>query len=138
MHATILAAALSGCSKEAPAELPAVTVPAGLSSGVKEVVEAAWPKAVAACPGLVKYAGDLTFDGVGDNFSVAPAAAQRIEVIYRVAENPKQVPPEYRAAGQRCFFSLSPDGKKLSISKSSCANVCLDSSAGTGDTSIAL
>lgn len=132
--AAIAAAMLAGCSGEKPVELQPVTVATTASPGVKEAVEAAWPKAIKACPGLTKYAGDLTFDGVEDNYSFAPDHAKRIEVKYRVAESPKQVPAEYRASGNTCFFSLSPDGSKLTVSKSACAKVCLDSAGATSDT----
>ena len=138
LNAAIAATLLAGCSNENPAKLQAVTVPTTVSKGVKEVVETSWPKAIKACPGLVKYAGDLTFNGVEDNYSIAPAHAQRIEVMYRVAETPKYVPAEYRTSGHMCFFSLSPDGSTLSISKSACANLCLDSTNGTSDVTIPL
>ena len=126
LNAAIAAVVLTGCSNEKPVELPPVTVPTTAGKGVREMVNTAWPKAIKACPGLVKYASDLTFDGVEDNYGYAPAHAQRIEVKYVVAENPKHVPNEYRVFGNRCFFSLSPDGSKLSISKSGCVNLCLD------------
>lgn len=138
LNAAIAAAVLAGCSNEKSAELQPVTVPTTVSKGVKEVVDTAWPKAIKACPGLVKYAGDLTFDGVEDNYNVASANDRRIEVKYQVAETPKQVPAEYRAFGHRCFFSLSPDGSTLSISKSACANLCLDSTSGTSEVTIPL
>lgn len=131
-------AVLSGCSSEKASELQPVTVSSSASKGVKEVVDAAWPKAVKACPGLVKYAADLTFAGVEDNFSFAPVHAQRIEVMYLVAKDPKLVPADYRSSGDTCYFSLSPDGSKLAISKSACAKLCLDSPSGTSETSIPL
>ena len=49
-----------GCSEENKSELD-LNVPNGLSSEVKSIVEIAWPKVKAACPGLNKYASDLEY-----------------------------------------------------------------------------
>ena len=143
LTANVAVAMLIACSDEKPSSaqpLPAVTVPTTASAGVADVVAAAWPKAIQACPGLVKFATDLSFVGVEDNYSVAPPHARRIDVKFKVAESPKQVPAEYRAFGHTCFFSLSPDGTKLSIAKTACASICLDSASSSsgGDLTVGL
>jgi hypothetical protein len=115
------------------ADLTTISVPASASKGVKETVAAAWPKAVKACPGFKKYEEDLSFKEVEDNYSYAPAHAKRIEVVFKVSESPKQIPGAYRASGHTCYFSISPDGSTLSISKSPCASICADQGGVTGD-----
>ena len=124
---------LAAATTTAWADMTNVSVPGNVSKGVKETVATAWPKAVKACPGFKKYEGDLSFKGVEDNYSYAPDNAKRIEVIFKVSESPKQIPSAYRAFGHTCYFSLSPDGSTLSISKSSCASVCADQSGLNGD-----
>lgn len=95
------------------------------SAGVKETVAAAWPKVLQACHGLTSFQADIEFAGVEDNYGYAEGRAKRIEVMFRVAESPRMIPPEYRAGGHVCYFSISPDGSRLTISKRPCASVCL-------------
>lgn len=115
------------------ADVAVVPVPRSASNGVKEAVSSAWPKALKACPGLSKYASDLAFVGVEDNYDYAPKQVQRIEVMFKIAENPERIPASFRAAGHTCYFSLAPDGRKLTISKSPCAALCLDGDVPPGD-----
>lgn len=77
-----------------------------------------------ACPGLEVYADDLTFEGVEDNFTVADGDAQRIGIIYRVADAPEVIPGRFLASGHRCHFELSRDASRLMIAKSACVRVC--------------
>ncbi|WKB50553.1 hypothetical protein [Eleftheria terrae] len=122
---------LSGAARAA--DPAAVTVPPAASKGVRETVATAWPKALKICPGLNKYAGDLTFAGVEDNYSHAPKHAQRIEVKFKISEQPTRLPATFRVAGHTCYFTLAPDGSKLSISKAACAALCLDGTPPAGD-----
>lgn len=91
------------------------------------------PRIKAICPGLATYAADLHRERTEDNFDYAPANAQRVSMVYRVAEDPTQIPGEYRAAGQRCTYDVSRDGKTLTISKQPCAMVCLDRTLTTAE-----
>jgi hypothetical protein len=115
------------------ADVTVVQVPSSASNGVKEAVSLAWPKALKACSGLSKYASDLTFVGVEDNYGYAPKQVQRIEVMFKIAENPVRIPASFRTAGRTCYFSLAPDGSKVTISKSPCAALCLDGAVPPGD-----
>jgi hypothetical protein len=125
LFAISLASAISlcGCTKEPELN---VVVPPETPSSIKSTVNTAWPKIKATCPGLQKYSSDLQFSGIEDNLSYAPEHAKRIELKFRVSENPTKIPSSYRAAGHMCFFSIAADGKKLSISKSPCASLCTD------------
>lgn len=122
-HVLILSAMLASCSNEP--EL-AVTVPAGAPAQVKSVVDDAWPKLKASCPGLQKYAADIQFVGVEHNLDYAPDASKRIELVFRVAETPVKIPGTFRVAGHVCYFAVTPNGKTLSISKAPCASLCTD------------
>jgi len=84
------------------------------------------PRIQAICPGLATYAADLRRERTEDNFDYAPANAQRVSMIYRVAEDPALIPGPYGAAGHRCDFDVSRDGKTLTIGKTACARVCFD------------
>lgn len=117
----LLVVGLAACSDSKPLSL---AIPADLAPPVKQVVEKAWPKVMANCPGLDLYAADLSFAGIEDNLSFAPDHAQRIEIKIRVAERPTRIPASYRASGHLCGFGISPDGGQLIIAKDSCASVC--------------
>jgi PBP1b-binding outer membrane lipoprotein LpoB len=108
---------LFGCSSEPEVNISIAPETPAL---IKSTVEQAWPKIKATCPGLQKYWSDLQFAGIEDNLSFAPENAKRIEIKFSVSESPERIPSSYRAAGHTCFFSVSPDGKKLGISKSPC------------------
>ena len=112
-----------GCTSEPEVN---ITIAPETPALIKSTVEQAWPKIKATCPGLQKYSSDIQFSGIEDNLSYASENAKRIEIKFRVSESPAKIPGNYRAAGHMCFFSVSPDGKKLNISKSSCASLCTD------------
>lgn len=125
-----IALLIVGCSQEqAPIKEQSLRfeLPQDLKPEVTARLKASWPKVMAACPGLTKYAVDLSFAGVEDNLEFAPDDAKRIEMKFKVSENPTRVPASYRAFGHTCYFGVSPDGKNLLISKSPCASVCFDS-----------
>lgn len=114
---------LAGCSKEQPKE-PPVTPAALAPAQFKVLLTAAWPKMKAACPGLGRYASDLTFAGVEDKVKGAQPAAQRVSVKFQVAQNTRQVPAGFRAAGQICAFEVSRDGKQMMVPTQACASIC--------------
>lgn len=107
--------------------LLAAAVPAVAASpeAVAILVKAS-PRIKAICPGLAKYSADLRRQPTDDNFDYAPANAQRVMMIYRVADDPAQIPGEFRASGHLCSFDVSRDGKHLMFGKRACAMVCLD------------
>ncbi len=117
----VLVASLTACSED---KSLSVVVPADVKPEIKQVVEQAWPKVLAACPGFNLYASDLSFSGIEDNLSYAPDHIKRIEIKFRVAENSTRIPGSYRAFGHMCYFGISQDGSKLVISKDACASIC--------------
>lgn len=117
---------LFGCSGGGESELK-LPIPDGLSSEVRSIVEVGWPKVRAACPGLDKYASDLEFIEISDNFSYASSkSAERVEVVFHVKNEPSSIPSGYTANGNNCFFGISRDGKQLSVPKHACASLCED------------
>lgn len=133
MNSPLLVASLLLIAGQAFAGSLDVVVPSSVSPGVKETIQPSWPKVLKACPGLQRFADDLSFVGVEDNLAYAPAAAKRIDVIFRVAEQPKKVPPAFRASGHVCYFGISPNGTKLHISKSPCASICTGAESTSSD-----
>lgn len=129
---------LAACSNEKPPEPKGLDLPATVKPEIGAVVQGAWPKALKACPGLVKYADELKFSGVEDNLSYAPEHARRIDVKFKVPESPKRIPADLQASGHTCYFSLSPDGTKLTVSKSACAKVCKDDPSAESETTFSL
>lgn len=116
-----------GCSQKdsVQSQQLKIEVPPNTPHDLAEMLNSAWPKVLASCPGLNKFSSELKFEGIEDNLAYAPAEAKRIELLFRVAEI-TTIPAEYAVSGSRCFFSLTPDGKKLVISKSGCASLCAD------------
>ena len=108
-------------------------VPAGASPNVKAAVDAAWPKVLAACPGLLRYGADLTYQGIEDNEAHAGPTARRISILMRVADNPAQIPDAYMAQGHTCQFEISAGGQALTIQKRPCAALCRDDAAMLGN-----
>lgn len=106
------------------ADLDPVRIPTTATSEVRQIVEKGWPKVEAACPGFQRFKADLTFKGIEDNLAFAPAHAKRVDVVYQVKPDPKVIPPEFRAFGHTCYFSISPDLKTLYVSKRPCASIC--------------
>lgn len=123
----LILTALVGCSQKdsAPFQQLRIEVSPNTPQDLADMLNSAWPKVLASCPGLSKFASDMKFEGIENNLAYAPAEAKRIDVLFRVAESAK-IPAEYAVSGNRCFFSLTPDGKKLAISKSGCASLCAD------------
>lgn len=119
-------ALLVSCSGEGQSELN-LTIPDGLSGEVKSLVEIGWPKVKAACKGLNKYANDLEFQEIFDNFSYASSKdAERVSIVYKVNENSSLVIGGHVVSGHNCFFQISRDGSSLSIPKRPCASLCED------------
>lgn len=103
-----------------------LTVPDGLSAEVKSLVESAWPKIKAACPGLNKYANNLEFQEIYDNFRASMPGAERVSIVIKVKENSSLVVGGHVVSGHNCFFEISRDGTRLSIPKRPCASLCED------------
>lgn len=106
-------------SKTTPKETMLVIPTANLSPERQNFVNHYWPQIKAACHGLDKYAEDLTFEGIQDNYDT--------DFVFKVADNPKNSTlASYVAGGHRCFFGVSQNGQALSISKMACKSLCLD------------
>lgn len=117
------------CSSSSESKQPELdlTIPDGLSSEVKSLVENGWPKIKSACPGLNKYANNLEFQKIYDNFGYASSKdAERVSIVFKVKENPALVVGGHVASGHNCFFEISRDGTRLSIPKRPCASICED------------
>lgn len=116
---------LVACGDAEKSELK-YSLPADTPDAIAKVVDASWPKVQAACPGFSKYADDLVFVGVESNLDYAPDEAKRIELKYKVADEPKHIPSNFGAFRHYCFFGVSPDGSRLLIPKRPCASICED------------
>lgn len=82
------------------------------------------PKLRQVCPGLELFSDDLAFEEIQHNFDFAPDGAKRLEVVYVVSDKPAVIPRNFLAAGNRCFFGVSPTGDSLMIGKVACVSVC--------------
>lgn len=94
-------------------------VPASLRSSVAEN----WPKVQASCPGFKKYSNQLEFMDV--EYGGSPNAP-RVELRFKVLDEPNVIPGVYRAHGHICQFGFAADGSKSIIMKRPCSSICLD------------
>ena len=133
VFAFVSALIMAGCSGDAP-EQKTLTVTAAPDSPpeVVTLLAASWPKVLKACPGLQKYAADMQFAGVENNFSFAPPDAQRIDIVFKVSDQPRSIPSEYKAMGHSCYYSVNRSGNGLAISKSPCTAICRDAQTPPG------
>lgn len=96
-----------------------------LSPEVKSLIETAWPKVEASCPGIDKHSSILEFQRIEDNFSYASSKeAERVSVVFKVKESPSLVIGDYVTNGHNCFFQISRDGSRLTVPKRPCASLC--------------
>lgn len=123
----VMAAGILGGQKKVvqPPKERRIALSTPLPQDVSAILLPAWDKAYKVCPGLEEFHDDLKFDGTEDNRSYAPPEAQALTVVVKVSDDPALIPGRLRAAGHRCFFEFSPDGKELRISKTPCASLCL-------------
>lgn len=92
------------------------------------LVQGAWPAVRAHCPGLDRFAADLTYQGLDDYTMVdLDPPVRRVDVVFKVANHPTTLPPGLsRARGHTCRWGVSPDGDALIIMKDECISVCLN------------
>lgn len=110
---------LSGCNGEARLDKPNFEG----KSEIVSIVDLNWDKLLNKCPSLNKYSGDLTYDGLS-NWTVLGGSMSRVEIRYKVAKKPKDIPNSYNAWGHTCAFGISSDGKTLRIQKELCVSIC--------------
>lgn len=118
----IIATIASGCTEEAKA--PELQIPANTPSEVAKVVTDGYPKVVNACPGLSEYSVDLTPVSLENYLWLEDEAYRRVEIVFKVSNQPKEIPDEFKAYGHTCQFGIRADGKMLIFTKDVCASVC--------------
>lgn len=117
---TLLAAVCSGSIQPAHAFQLAPPADAKLHKKAKAVL----PKLVRACPGLDRYAGDLS------PASISPSQMSGyeggIELVFQVASRPTQLPAplNVRSASNNCYIDVNADGSRAYIAKSACHSIC--------------
>lgn len=82
------------------------------------------PTILRACPGLYRYADDLSQASVRP--SIMSGFEGGITFEFEVAANPKQLPPplKVRSASNHCFIEVSSDGSHAYIGKRACHSIC--------------
>lgn len=103
----------------------ALSVPSTVSSASTEVLTRTWPDVRKACVGLDRYANGIKVVGIQEN--------KTLDVLVAVPAKGSGVPDRFMAAGQTCHFSVTRDGKELSVSKEGCKALCLDRAIGKDD-----
>lgn len=103
----------------------ALSVPSSVSPASANVLTRTWPEVRKACVGLDRYSSGIKVVGVQEN--------KTLDVLVAVPKKGSGVPDRFMVAGQTCYFSVSRDGKQLSVSKEGCKALCLDRGIGKGD-----
>jgi hypothetical protein len=82
------------------------------------------PRLVQACPGLSRYASDLSPATVANAMMVE--YPDGFELRFGVAEHPKSLPEsiKLRSAGHVCSVTVSGDGTRAYIAKRACHSLC--------------
>lgn len=127
----ILFVSLTGCGTKvkSPLEEPIKINLASTSASekAKQIVQQNWSRILAGCPGIVRYATDISFVGLNDQSNqLDPKDPAWVDVILKVSSDPLSIPKEYRARGNNCYFRIDVDGANASISKTACASLCAD------------
>jgi len=86
--------------------------------------KAALPKLLKACPGLNRYAGDLSPASVSKTSMIGYEGG--IEFMFQVASRPQQLPAPLKvwSASNNCFIDVSADGSRAYIAKRACTSIC--------------
>ena len=86
--------------------------------------KAVLPKLLKACPGLNRYAVDLSPASVGS--SQMSGYEGGTEFMFQVSSRPQQLPTplNIRSASNSCNISVSADGSRAYIAKRACSSIC--------------
>lgn len=98
-----------------------VPIPADLPPDLVALAKQAMPQIPRLCPGWAKYEGAYTKVALENN--IVRGAGGYLNLVVVVTG---ETPDAYRAQGHKCYYSVSPDGAALSVSKRSCQSLCLD------------
>lgn len=115
IFAIFLTMVISGCDSSSKIEsAKSLDIPATLINNKNEFFSKNdYPKILNACKGLEEYRDDWSFDSLTEK-----------ELTIRVKSEPSNTSLiEYRAMGNRCFFTVNQN--ELSVSKDPCASLCL-------------
>lgn len=115
----LLATASSASSQSGQAFQVVPPKDAKLAAQAKAVL----PKLLKACPGLNRYAGDLSPASVNAS---QMSGYEGIEFMFQVASRPQQLPAplNVRSASNNCYISVSADGSRAYIAKRACTSIC--------------
>jgi len=84
-----------------------------------------WPKVKAHCPGFKRFASDMSFKQLRDMRGDGSSEMDRLEIVFKISDEPLTIPASFLAHRQTCGFGVSPDGDNIRIQKDRCASVCL-------------
>jgi hypothetical protein len=116
---------ISGCSDRIEESEPFQAPNLSGRPEATQLIKESWPKLMAHCPGLSKFQTDLSFQGIDDMLDPFMEEMSRVEVKFKIAEEPTAIPNSFRAWGHTCGYGISPLGAILRIQKDMCVSVCL-------------
>lgn len=110
--------------------LPTINMAEDLTSGQKVMVENVADVLWMQCPAIKSYASDVQainakqLDAYPYQSDIGWVQQTEIEVV--ISGNPKQIPPEFYASGQHCYYSVGLDFNNPGIftTKAACKKLC--------------
>lgn len=117
---TLLVTASSASSQPGQAFQVIPPKDAKLAAKAKTVL----PKLLKACPGLNRYAGDLSPASVSETSMRDYEGG--IEFMFQVSSRPQQLPAplNVRSASNNCYISVNANGSRAYIAKRACSSIC--------------
>lgn len=93
---------------------------------VKAQIKKTLPLIIKACPGLEKYAEDLSPAEVRKSTLLNPVYNGGLLFEFVVSENPEKLPRPLNiySKGNHCFIDVSKTADKMYISKRACHSLC--------------
>lgn len=102
------------------------TINSQKNKDVDAQIEKTLPLIIKACPGLGKYAEDLSPADARQSFLSNPEYEGGLLLEFVVSEHPKKLPRplDVYSKGHHCFIDVSISTDKMYISKRACHSLC--------------
>jgi hypothetical protein len=130
----VLALVLTACGGDEPTLT--LTLPTGTPAETVQLIQAAAPAIEEHLPGLLKYQGSMSFDGVDAHHTYYPSPGSGLPgevsvtwLKFVVASDGGTIPKAYRAWGHHLRIGITDTGDALILPKPQARSVFLDKPA---------
>ena len=130
--ALLVLGAVAGCGQEEPPTLT-LRLPADTPPDTVQLIQTAAPAMERLLPGLLKYQGSMSFDGVDAHFPYSPSPDSGLPedttvtwLKFVVADDGGAIPKQFRAWGHHLRIGIADSGDALILQKTQAKSVFLD------------